>query len=599
MSLKPAPIQPVPEETARVARAAFRKGHPLLSLRDELGAIFADTDFADLFPRRGQPGLPPWRLALVTLLQFRENLPDRQAAEAVRARIDWKYLLGLELTDPGFDHSVLCEFRARLLEGSAEERLLHELLERCQTLGLLKARGRQRTDATHALAAIRVLNRLELVGETLRAALNELAAVAPGWLREVVPDDWYKRYARRIEDVRLPRAAAERDAYARTAGEDGFMLLDCLDRPDTPSALRQLPKIVVLRQVWQRHFAREPARPPSHGGSVRLRGKGEPPSTTEPVESPYDPQARYRTRSGVAWTGYIVHLSETCEDGAVHLLTHVMTTSAAVHEARCAEAIHQALTGKGLPPGEHLVDAAYIDAELLVRSRATLAIELIGPPRPNPAWQMKVEGGYGIDRFEIDWEREQARCPQGKSSSAWSRQTDHAGTPYVSVMSRQADCAACLARPLCTRAKHQARQAPEAAAASRARGAPGEPRAAQDQGRAAPLRPAGRDRGHPLARRARVRATPGALPRAGQDAPAARGDHGRDQPRPFERLAPVCSPHRHSHLALRRPCRLTRFRQRYPVVSQLDDQSSSWVDCQWTGSRRCTPCGSSRPPPGC
>ena len=137
MSLKPSPIQPVPEETARVARAVFRKGNPLLKLRDELGAIFQDEDFADLFPKLGQPGLSPWRLALITLLQFRENPPDRHAAEAVRARIDWKYLLGLELTDPGFDHSVLCEFRARLLAGSAEERLLHKLLEACQARGLL------------------------------------------------------------------------------------------------------------------------------------------------------------------------------------------------------------------------------------------------------------------------------------------------------------------------------------------------------------------------------------------------------------------------------------------------------------------------------
>src|SRR5215216_1699142 len=171
VSLKSSPIEPVPEETARIARAAFRKGNPLLKLRDELGTIFADTDFADLFPRLGQPGLPPWRLALVTLLQFRESLADRQAAEAVRARIDWKYLLGLKLTDPGFDHSVLCEFRSRLLEGGDEVRLLHELLDACQVRGLLKARGRQRTDATHVLASIRTLNRLELVGETLRAAL--------------------------------------------------------------------------------------------------------------------------------------------------------------------------------------------------------------------------------------------------------------------------------------------------------------------------------------------------------------------------------------------------------------------------------------------
>ena len=157
MSLKPTPFQPVPEETVSVSRAAFRKGNPLLNLRDELDAIFADADFTDLFSKLGQPGLPPWRLALVTLLQFRENLPDRQAAEAVRARIDWKYLLGLELIDPGFDHSVLCEFRSRLLVGSAEERLLHKLLEACQTRGLLKARGRQRTDATHVLASIRTL----------------------------------------------------------------------------------------------------------------------------------------------------------------------------------------------------------------------------------------------------------------------------------------------------------------------------------------------------------------------------------------------------------------------------------------------------------
>ena len=158
MSLKPTPIDPVPEATARVARAAFRRGNPLLKLRDELGTIFADADFADLFPKRGQPGLAPWRLALVTLLQFREDLSDRRAAEAVRARIDRKYLLGLELDDPGFDASVLREFRARLVEGGAEERLLGELLEACQARGLLKARGRQRSDATHVLAAIRTLN---------------------------------------------------------------------------------------------------------------------------------------------------------------------------------------------------------------------------------------------------------------------------------------------------------------------------------------------------------------------------------------------------------------------------------------------------------
>ena len=208
MSLKPCPIQPVPEETARVARAAFPQGNPYLTLRDELGSIYRDEDFAHLFPDCGQPALSPWRLALVTVMQFRENLSDRGAADAVRARIDWKYALGLELTDPGFDFSVLSEFRTRLIAGGAEELLLNKLLERSRALGLVKARGKQRTDSTHVLASIRVMNRLELVAETFRAALNELATVAPDWLRGVAPPAWYERYSRRIEDSRLPKSKA-------------------------------------------------------------------------------------------------------------------------------------------------------------------------------------------------------------------------------------------------------------------------------------------------------------------------------------------------------------------------------------------------------
>jgi transposase len=305
------------------------------------------------------------------------------------------------------------------------------------------------------LAAVRLLNRLELVGETLRAALNELATVAPDWLRGVAPRAWCERYALRLEDGRLPRTAAEREAYARTVGEDGFALLDRLDEPATPEDLRRLPPVEILRRVWARHFVREGGAPP---GGVRLRAKDEPPPPgTEPVESPYDPEARYRTRSGTSWVGYVVHLTETCEDDAANLITHAMTTAATVHEARCTATIHQALAGKGLVPGEHLVDAAYVDAELLVRSREEHGIELVGPPRGNPTWQTKTEGGYTIDRFEVDWDAERVRCPQGKLSSAWSRQVDHTGMPYVSVMFRKADCGACPARALCTRAEHRAR----------------------------------------------------------------------------------------------------------------------------------------------
>src|ERR671920_320622 len=195
MSLHRPPLPPsVPEETARVARAAFPKGNPYLTLRDDLGPIFADRDFADLHPERGRPACPPWRLALVTLLQFREGLSDRQAAEAVRARIDWKYLLALDLTDPGFDYSVLCEFRGRLLQHDATGRLLARILDAARDQGVLKGHGRQRTDSTHVLAAVRDLNRIELLAETLRAALNAVAMVDSAWLRALAPPEWHARY---------------------------------------------------------------------------------------------------------------------------------------------------------------------------------------------------------------------------------------------------------------------------------------------------------------------------------------------------------------------------------------------------------------------
>jgi len=366
MSLHPHVVAPVPEDTARVAHAAFPKGHPYLTFRDALGTIFQDEDFTALFPAWGHPGLPPWRLALVTILQFRENLADRQAAEAVRARIDWKYLLSLELTDPGFDFSVLSAFRDRLLAGSAEELLLDKLLERCRALGLLTARGQQRTDSTHVLAAVRVLNRLELVAETLRAALNALATVAPAWLQAVSPLAWYERYSRRIEESRLPKAQAAREAYAHTVGEDGFGLLDALDAPDVPEGLRQLPSIAALRQTWQRHYERTPCAPAAPGASptyrVHFKASRDLPPAAEGIESPYDVEARYRHKRDTQWTGSMVHVSETCEPTTPHLLTHVHTTPATVHEAQCTEPIQQALVDKDVPPGEHLVDAAYISS---------------------------------------------------------------------------------------------------------------------------------------------------------------------------------------------------------------------------------------------
>src|SRR4051812_15190785 len=369
MSLRlPQPVPPVPADTGRIARAALPRGNPYLLLRDRLGPVFDDAGFADLYPRRGQPAYTPWRLALVTLLQFREGLSDRQAAEAVRARIDWKYLLSLELADAGFDHTVLCEFRARLLDGGAAERLLARMLDGAHEAGLLKARGRQRTDSTHVLAAVRALNRLELLAETLRAALNAIATVAPAWLRGLAPPEWHERYDRRVEDRRLPKTEPKRAAYVAQVGTDGFLLLDVIDRADAPPAIAALPAIAVLRRVWARHFERDDAGPDNsetNGGGVRLRpAQGRGPG--DRIESPYDSDARFRAKAGTNWTGYMVHLTETCDKGRPHLVVHADTTPANVHEAMRTQPIHDALAAKGLAPSEHLADAGYISASLIV-----------------------------------------------------------------------------------------------------------------------------------------------------------------------------------------------------------------------------------------
>ena len=233
MSMKPQSIPDIPPETVRVVRAAFPKGNIYIWLRDTLGTIYQDELFADLYPGRGQPAYAPWRLALVTIFQFMKNLTDRQAADAVRSRLDWKYCLSLELTDAGVDHTVLSEFRTRLVALSAEERFLEAALTVCKERSWLKARGCQRTDSTLVLAKIRALNRAEGVVETLRHALNVLAVVAPDWLRGQVQPDWLERYGHRAEEYRLPNDEEKRLQFLHQVGQDGWELLAAIEAEPT------------------------------------------------------------------------------------------------------------------------------------------------------------------------------------------------------------------------------------------------------------------------------------------------------------------------------------------------------------------------------
>jgi len=406
MSLPSAPMGPIPAETVRIARAAFPKGTLAMRLRDMMGTLYDDPTFADLFSHRGRPAEAPWRLALVTVLQFAEGLSDRQAADAVRGHLDWKYALGLDVTDAGFDYSLLSDFRTRLVDAHAEYRLLSAFLEQAQRQGLLKGRGRQRTDATHVLAAIRVVNRLVCVGETLRQALNVVAADAPDWLRAQVQPDWFDRYGRRFEESRVPVTATERTTLAGIIGADGHALLTALWAADAPASLRALPAVDTLRRVWvQQYYA------PTREGAVRWRDVADLPPAALLIVSPYDTEARSATKRTTTWVGYKMHVTETCDDDTPHLIAHVETTLATTPDHQVTERIHTDLAADSLLPREHLLDAAYLDAELLLTSRAVHDVELCGPVRPDPSWQARAQQGFEAACFAIDWDACQVTCP--------------------------------------------------------------------------------------------------------------------------------------------------------------------------------------------
>jgi transposase len=450
MSLHPQEPPSVPEETSRVARAAFPKGSLCLHIADELGSIYTDDQFTALFPRRGKHAEAPGRLALATVLQFVEGLSDRQAADAVRGRIDWKYALGLSLIDPGFDHTVLSEFRSRLIEGDAERLLLDTLLQRLRDHGLVKAKGRQRTDSTHVLAAVRGLNRLERVGETVRAALNELAVVAPDWLQALAPPIWYERYSRRVENYRLPKDDQERIELAAAVGADGDQLLTAIDAAVEQPWLAQLPALHVLREVWKAQYIKE-------NGQLRWRSVQEMPATAEQIPSPYDPEARYSKKRDISWVGYKTHFTETCDPEAPHVITNVETTPATTPDDHMLTVVHQSLAKTELLPSEHLVDMGYTGCHMLVDSQQRHGVVIVGPVVEDTSWQAQAAEGFSKADFHVDWDQQVVTCPEGKESISWLPSTYPKGGMQFEARFARKDCAACPMRSRCTRSKVEPR----------------------------------------------------------------------------------------------------------------------------------------------
>jgi len=439
----------IPEETVQVARAAFPKGNIHLRIRDEFGPLFKDEDFDELYSHLGQGGESPAMLAQVTVMQYMEGLTDRQAVEAVRGRIDWKYSLGLSLTYAGFHHSILGDFRDRLLAGKKEALLFDEVLERLKEAGLLKGKGKQRTDSTHVIGAVRHLKRVEVVGEGLRRVLDDITQVAPAWLLAQITPEWFDRYKARIEIYRLPNTKGALEAWQLQIGRDGFKLLEAIYDPEAPVWLRDLPSVEVMRQIWVQQYYRE-------AGEVQWRGKKNIPPFKQLIVSPDDPEARSRTKRKTSWRGYMVHLTETHDPTAPHLITNVETTPATTGDVEMTGIIHQALADKELLPDEHLVDTAYISVNHLLDSRREYNLDLIGPVAGVGSWQGQEGKGFDVTCFRVDWQKQTLTCPQGRVSRNWRQRYESYG-PSFQVRFSAAACHPCPARRDCTHSKQGVR----------------------------------------------------------------------------------------------------------------------------------------------
>ncbi|MEV0495939.1 IS1182 family transposase [Streptomyces atratus] len=463
MSMQPKGLPEVPAQTAAVARAAFPQGSLAMRVRDRLAEVFADEPFADAFGVRGALGLSPGVLSLVTVLQFTEDLTDRQAAAMAVRAIDWKYALGAELTDTGFDSSVLSRFRTRLAGNGMERVVFDRLLEHCKDGGLVAAGGKQRTDSTHVISAVRDLNRLELAGESVRAALEALAVAAPAWLAgQVDVAEFAHRYGPRVDGWRMPSSQTKRDRLAQVFGQDALALCRAAWAFDAPGWIREIESVRLLRQILvQTYYLHTDTRGREVIKKRDADDEGVPPGQLR-LASPYDPDARWAAKGeDLFWMGYKVHLTETCDTpaeaeaeaeagipAAPNLITDVFTTDATVPDVKATASVQRRLAEHGVKPGEHYLDSGYPSADLI-----TAALErgtrMVTPALLDHSAQAKAHAGFDKNAFAIDWKARQVRCPAGKSSAHWNPVKQHGADAIVITFSVRT-CRPCPFQEQCT-----------------------------------------------------------------------------------------------------------------------------------------------------
>ena len=435
MTLHLRDLAEIPADIAAVGRTLLPESNPYRVVGDHLADILEDAHFAALYAPTGRAAIWPSLLALVTLFQFMENIPDREAAEQVVVRLDWKYALHLPLTYAGFDFSCLCYFRRRLLEQAQERLVFEQILAKIQALGFVKKRGKQRTDSLAVLGAVRQLSALETVTETLRLAVRALAQAAPDWVARELPASFVQAYAHSRSDYRL--SAEERAAALQQVGQEGVWLLERLEAT-APAALRGLEAVQVLRTVWDQRYERV-------DGRVQVRAKTV--DCTELIVTPHDPGVRAGEKRGQKWHGDKVHVTETAEADRPNFLTDVTTANATSGDLEALPQIRAHLDARAVAPAEQYVDSGYVSGPQLAQSQAA-GIELVGPPLQDTS-----PNEFKIADFVLDRAARQAICPQGHASVKWSERTEPDGSRAVNIQFAAADCAACPLRAQCTSGK--------------------------------------------------------------------------------------------------------------------------------------------------
>jgi transposase len=367
----------------------------LLRMRGRLAELYCQDN--------GRPAVEPVLVLGVSLLQFMERLPDRQAQEHLKYHVGWKYALGQELEGAVFDSTVLVRFRQRLVKHGQERMLFEEVLAALEDAGLLTKRAsKQRLDSTHVLGLVSRMSSLDCIREALRLALEELA----GLLREPKPDFWEALWERYVEsEVNYQSPAEVLQGKRIQAGEDAQTLIDWLRQQKEPGG----PKTEVLKRVFGEYYEIQ-------SGAAAPRQE----ILAKSVQNPHDPEASFRQKRDKKWVGYVMQAAETVEDKGPGFITAMVTqTAVGSDEAGMTQVLAEQAAMGFEKPKQLYVDAAYISAEALAEAHREQR-ELLGPA----VSARKPKEGTSVEAFAIDLEKGQAICPAGETNTQLSRIED-------------------------------------------------------------------------------------------------------------------------------------------------------------------------------